>query len=223
MSAYQYGANEADFSHIRRLESSSSSSSSSLTKFMNEESVNHQSLIYFYKHIPEFKQFDIDDQVLLIKCNMIDVIHLHHIILQNFEEPPQMGTHMSKWISEDFHLQMSGTRHKFDRFMKYPLILKIALIVFVFSINLSTPCGSSRWMTYKNIKQLNQTQNFYTSLLWRYLNYLFDEKEAVRSMQVIVTQILRYQILMITMGEIIQKSGQEDMFTPLMQSIFGLT
>jgi len=216
--AYKVGADQANFSHISRY-----TSSASLSQFLNDESVNHQSLIYFYKHVLEFKQFDIADQILLIKCNLVDLIHLHHIIIQNFQEPTQMAGHMSKWISEDFHHQMSHTRKKFDCFMKYPIILKLALVVFVFSINLSTPRGSSQFMDYKNKRKLYECQNFYISVLWRYLNYLFGENEAIKSMQIIVMQILRYQILMITMGEIIQKSGQEDMFTPLMQSIFGLT
>ena len=77
---------------------------------------------------------------------MIDIIHLHHIILQNFHEIPQIATHMSQWITEDFHQQMSRTRQRFDRFMKYPLVLQIALVVFVFSINLSTPRGSSLYL-----------------------------------------------------------------------------
>jgi hypothetical protein len=154
---------------------------------------------------------------------MVDIIHLHHIILQNFQELPEMGEHMSHWIDPDFHQQMSRTRQRFDCFMKYPLVLQVALIVFVFSINLSTPRGSSRCMDYKNKMNLIQCQNHYISLLWRYLTYLFDENDAIRSMQIIVTQILRYQLLMIRMDEMVQQNGQQDIFNPLMQSVFGLT
>ncbi len=186
--------------------------------------MNYQSLIYFYKQISEFKQFDIPDQILLIKCNMIDLIHLHHVIIQNFQEPPQIGEQMSKWIGEDFHGQMSGTRHQFDRFMKYPMVIQIALIVFIFSINLSTPRGSSQFMDYTNRKKLYENQNFYLTVLWRYLNYLFGEYEAIRSMQVIVMQILRYQKLMNVMDEALRRNNaHRDIFNPLMQSIFGLT
>jgi hypothetical protein len=218
--AYRFGADRADFSHISRYKSSSSS----LTQFLNNESVNYQSLIYFYKHILEFKQFDTDDQILLIKCNMVNLIHLHHIIIQNFHEPPQMGTNMSKWISEDFHQQMSGTRKKFDCFMKYPLVLQIALVVFIFSINLSTPRGSSQFMNYTNKRKLYDNQNFYVSVLWRYLNYLFGENEAIRSIQTIVFQILRYQTLMNTMDELLRENNMhQDILHPLMQSVFGLT
>ncbi len=81
----------------------------------------HASLIWFYKSIADFKQLDIEDQVLLIKCNLINIIHLHHIIIQNFQDNPLIGQHMSKWIDENFHNQMSRTRRYFYRFMKYPL------------------------------------------------------------------------------------------------------
>ncbi|CAF1107315.1 unnamed protein product [Adineta steineri] len=216
--AYKYGADQADSSHVNRY-----TSSSSLTQFINDESINHKSLIYFYKHIPEFRQLDTDDQVLLIKCNMVDIIHLHLVIVQNFHENSKMAEHMSQWISLDFHRQMSGTRQKFDRFMKYPAILQIALIVLIFSFNLSTPRGSSESMNYISKRKLYESQNYYVSLLWRYLNYLFDEQEAIRSMVLIVMQILHYQVLMTIMDEMLQKSGMEDMLNPLMQSIFGLT
>jgi hypothetical protein len=91
------------------------------TWLLNDESIMHASLIRFYKSIDDFKQFDIEDQVLLVKCNLINIIHLHHIIIQNFQDNPLIGQHMSKWIDEDFHNQMSRTRRYFYRFMKYPL------------------------------------------------------------------------------------------------------
>jgi hypothetical protein len=155
---------------------------------------------------------------------MVDLIHLHHIITQNFHELPQMAEHMSKWIDSDFHEHMSRTRSRFDCFMKYPLVLKIALIVFVFSINLSTPRGSSQFTDYLNKKKLHENQNYYLEILWRYLVYLFGETEAIRSMQTIVMQILRYQTLMNIMDEALHRNNaHQDIFNPLMQSIFGLT
>jgi hypothetical protein len=155
---------------------------------------------------------------------MVDLIHLHHIITQNFQELPQMAEHMSHWVGPNFHEQMSRTRSRFDCFMKYPLVLKISLIVFVFSINLSTPRGSSQFSNYTNKKKLCQNQNYYLEILWRYLVYLFGETEAIRSMQVIVMQILRYQTLMNTMDEALRaKNAHQNIFDPLMQSIFGLT
>ncbi len=108
--------------------------------------------------------------------------------------------------------------------MKYPLVLQIALVVFIFSINLSTPRGSSQFMNYTNKRKLYDNQNFYVSVLWRYLNYLFGENEAIRSIQIIIFQILRYQTLMNTMDELLRKNNMhQNILDPLMQSVFGLT
>jgi hypothetical protein len=183
----------------------------------------HGSLIYFYKCIPEFKELDVEDQVLLIKCNLLDIVHLHRIIIQNFQDDSMIGKHMSKWFDEDFHHQMSRTRRYFNRFMNYPLILKLTLIVFIFCINLSTRRGSSQFEEYKNKRKLLEYQNYYTASLWRYLNHLFDEKEAIQAMEIIVMQILRYQSLMVRMEDHVRKGSHQLILHSLMQSIFGLS
>lgn len=219
INTHKLGAERADCSHVAKY-----SSSASLTKFVNDENVNHESLIYFYKLIPEFRQFDLNDQILLVKCNLKNIIHLHLILVENFREDPRIGDHMSKWISKDFHRQMSQTRARFDHFMAYPQVLKLTLVVFIFNMNLLTPRGnSSLHIDFRDRRRLFEIQNFYVSLLWRYLVYLFDEQEAQRSMSLMVTQILRYQLLMNTMDMALQKCGQEDMLNPLMRSVFGLT
>ena len=183
----------------------------------------HESLIYFYKSILEFKQLDMEDQVLLIKSNLHDIIHLHHIIVQNFEDNPVIGKYMSKWIDEDFHRQMSRTRRYFYRFVNYPLVLKLTLIIFIFCTNSLTRRGNNQFVEYKNKRQLIEYQNYYTAFLWRYLNHLFDEKEAIHSMEIIVMQILRYQTLMITMENHVRQTPHQLILHSLMQSIFGLS
>lgn len=217
--AYNYGAEQVNFNHITHY-----TSGSSLSQFLNDESINHQSLVYFFKHVKEFRQFDVDDQILLIKCNFVDIIHLHHIITQNFQELPEMGEHMSNWLSPDFHQHMSHARKQFDCFMKYPLILQITLIVFIFSFNLSLPRGCSQFKTFTDPLKLYEIQNFYATVLWKYLNYLFGEQDATKSMSLIVKQILRYQTLMNIMDEHLAKNNMfPDIMSPLMQSIYGLT
>ena len=218
INTHKLGAERANCSHVAKY-----SSSASLTQFLNDENINHESLIYFYKLIPEFKQLDLNDQILLVKCNLKNIIHLHVILVENFRENPHIGEHMSKWITKDFHRQMSQTRARFDRFMTYPQILKLTLVVFIFSTNLSAPRVSRQGADFRDQRRLFEIQNFYVSLLWQYLLYLFDEQEAQRSMTLIVTQILRYQLLMETMDNSLQKYGQEDLLNPLMKSVFRLT
>lgn len=218
INAYKIGASRADCSHIYRC-----TSSTTLAQFLNQEGAMYESLIYFYKQIPEFKQFDLDDRILLIKSNVTNTIHLHHIIVENFQELTAMNELMPRWISQDYHQQNARTRARMNYFMKYPIVLKLSLIIFVFSINLSTPHPKSQFSDYSTKRQLYETQNFYMSLLWRYLNYVFNQNDAIQSIQILVTQILRYQSLMVTMDEIIHKKGYENEFIPLMQSVFRLT
>ncbi|CAF3602114.1 unnamed protein product [Rotaria sp. Silwood1] len=215
--AYQLTIDKYDYSYVNKY-----TSLTSLIQFMNDENVMYESLINFFKHIPEFKQLDIDDQIILIKTNLLIIIHLHHVIVYNFQDCTNLGNHMSKWINEDFHYQMVQIRRYFYRFMNYPLLLELALLVFMFSINLSALSDINQSYEYKNKKILFHFQNYYTNILWRYLNYLFDEKQAIESMQIIVMQILRYQLLMITMKNSIQQNPDCNKFHVLMQSVFEL-
>ncbi|CAF5024510.1 unnamed protein product, partial [Rotaria sp. Silwood1] len=81
---------------------------------------------------------------------------------------------------------------------------------------------SNQFYEYNNQRILFECQNYYINILWRYLNYLFDEKEAIESMQIIVMQILRYQLLMVTMKNSIRQSPDCDLFHPLMKSIYAI-
>ncbi|CAF4340706.1 unnamed protein product, partial [Rotaria sordida] len=63
---------------------------------------------------------------------------------------------------------------------------------------------------------------FYIILLWRYLNYLFNEQEAIKSMEIIITKILHFQNLMNVMEENIRQVDCNTL-NQLMQSLFQLT
>lgn len=183
----------------------------------------HKSLVSFYQHIPDFTQLYIDDRVLLIKCNLINIVPLHYILVQNFYESPMYGVHMSKWVNKDFHNQMSRTRRYFYRFIEHPLILKLILIVFIFSLNISLPCNVNELNDYTDKIRINKIQEFYTSILWRYLNIIYNEYEAIRSMEIIVTQILHYQRLMNIMANVLRRETTNNTVHQLISSLFRLT
>ncbi len=190
---------------------------------MNGETKMHASLIWFYKSIPDFTKLHIEDQILLIKRNLINIVHLHYILVQNFQESPIIGLYMSKWINEDFHQRMSRTRRYFDRFIEHPLILKLALIVLIFSINISPQRDINQFDQYINEMNIREIQDFYITILWRYLNYLFGERKAIQSIEIIVTQILQFQSLMDIVEEYIRQKPDRHTFNHLFKSLFRLT
>ncbi|CAF1244025.1 unnamed protein product [Adineta ricciae] len=208
--AYQITANQADGLRFNYYDESMS-----LIQFVNKESSIHRSLVEFFTKVPVFKQIDLDDRVRLIKSNLLNIVHLHDILIQNFSESPIIGYLMSKWINPEFHQQMSQTRQYLYRFCNHPLILKLALITFVFSIYEVDKCSSKT--------NILDVQHVFSTLLWRYLNVVYEEKEAIISMDVITRQILRYQSLMDIMEGHVRSERSTHVSDELMQSIFRLT
>jgi hypothetical protein len=196
---------------------------SSIAQFFNRENETHKSLISFYKLIPEFNQLGIQDRVLLIKYNVIKMGPLHCALIYKFYEPPMLGEYMPKWIGKDLHQRMSRAYRRYDFFIEYPLILKLALIIFVFGMNLTAPYSIDPLNDYSNRKTIREIQEFYTIILWRYLNSLFDEREAIRSMIMIMAQILHYQTLINEMEVYIRQEPERNKFNELELSLFRLT
>jgi hypothetical protein len=118
---------------------------------------------------------------------------------------------------------MSRTHGYFNRFKEHPLVVKLALIVFIFSTNLSPPCDSDLFDDDTNKTNIHTIQDFYTTILWRYLNSLYGEEEAIRSMELIMTQMLQYQILMEILEEYIKQETSHSPCNPLESSLLRLT
>ena len=195
----------------------------SLIQFLNGETDKHQLLIRFYNSIPEFNQLDLTDRVALIKFNLVKIVHLHCILIYKFQENPFIGSYMSQWIDADFHQRMSRAHKYFDRFMEHPLILKLILIIFIFNMNLLEPFDANPFKDYSNKANIRGIQEFYATLLWRYLNHLYGEREAIRSMEIITTQILHYQALMNIMEDVLRRQVDVHMFNELESSLFHLS
>lgn len=196
---------------------------SSLTDFLNDEHQVYRNLIEFFKQIPHFKKIHIEDQILLIKCNITNLVHIHHVLKDHFEENPSIGLYMSKWVNSNFHHQMSSTRKKLNYFIQHPIVLKISLIVLIFIINLSRLPYEQLSFEFIDKNLLLENQNYFLTLLWKYLNIIYNEKDAIKAIQCIVFQYLRYQLLMNEMETIIINKYHSDQFHPLTKSVLRLT
>ncbi|CAF4816396.1 unnamed protein product [Rotaria sp. Silwood1] len=216
--AYDLSTLDCDATHINNY----SLVDSTLKDFLNDEQQMFKSLIKFYKKIPHFKQINLEDQIILIKCNITHLIHIHHVLKDNFVEDAKLGIYMSKWINPDFHRQMSKTRHSLDFFIQYPMALKIALVTFMFISNLSRLPYNQLSIQLIDKNLINQHQNFFTTLLWKYLNVIYKEKDAIRAIELIIFQFLRYQLLMSEMDNIILNQFNPDQFHPLIRSVLRL-
>ena len=196
---------------------------STLIDFFHDEQIIYRNLIEFYKQIPLFEKLHVDDQMLLIKSNLTHLVHLHHVLRDHFEENPRIGFLMSKWISRDFHQQMSKTRHSLDYFIQHPMVLKISLLVFIFLTNLSRIPRKEFSIDFLDRYSIVHNQNIFITLLWKYLHVIYDEQDARKAVQLIIFQYLRYQLLISDMEMVISNRFHPNQFPPLTQSLLHLT
>lgn len=197
--------------------------SSTLTDFLNNEEKVYKNLIEFFKSIPQFQQIDIEDQILLIKCNITHLVHIHHVLKDNFIENSQIGFQMTQWVNRQFHENMSKNRLKLSRFHQHPIILKISLAIFIFSINLSRLSSKQFDCQLNNPNQILENQNYFLTLLIKYLNRIYNENDSDKAIQTLVFQYLQYQLLMDQMELFIQNHLTDQHFLPLTKSVLRLT
>ena len=109
---------------------------SGLVQFVNHEERTHQSLIEFFKCIPEFRGISVNDQILFTKCNLGQSVHIHYILKYHFVEDTYIGSLMNFWLGTSFYSRIARTRRAYDCFQEHPIILKVSLVVMLFTINL---------------------------------------------------------------------------------------
>lgn len=184
-----------------------------------------ESLIEFYKKIPEFQQINHHDQILLIKCNLNHLIHIDHVLKENFHESSSYEKLMSHWIHFHFHQNMSKIRENYNHFIENPLVLKLTLVTMIFTINLSSLPIEQFSNEFYNQKQLIEIQEFYLLLLMKYLRLIYGEKRSIQLFSILIFQHLRYQQIM-NYFEIFllkKKFFQHHHIHPLIKSILRLT
>ena len=217
--SYNRSALEWNIEHVRGY----SLERSSLVDFVNDEQEMFRSLIEFFKEIPEFRSITVDDQILLVKCNLTDLIHIHHVLKNQFVENTRISYLMSSWIGPSFYSRIARTRRRYDYFLEHPIVLKLSLAVLIFTINLSRLPGEDLSLEFTDRRSLIGSQEMYVTLLWNFLNVLFGERSAVQSLSLVIFQYLRYQQLMNEMDLFIGEHFHPDQFHPLTKSVFRLT
>ena len=195
----------------------------SFVHFLNDEQQMYRSLIDFYKQIPEFRQVVVDDQILLIKCNMAHLVHIHHILKDRFVENAHLDRLMNCWVNPSFSSRLGRTRRLYNYFLEHPIVLKLSLVVMIFTINLSRLPEEDLLYDFSDRRSLIRSQEMYVTLLWNYLSVVCDERSAVQSMGLVVFQYLRYQRLMHEMEPFIVEHFHPEQFHPLTKSVLRLT
>ena len=173
------------------------------TKFLetlNSESVAVMRLLAFFKQIPAFQQLNVDDKVLLIKYNLMAAVAVNCALAYNTETNQILETESdSPWniqffqILHGYHLsnQVQKIFTSLLKIAKYdPHIIRLTLVQMMFT---------KRWvfdLLQPNLSDdaaIHRAQNYYTELLWKYMETKYRSDEAAQIFSQLVINILSYQ------------------------------
>ncbi|CAF1425169.1 unnamed protein product [Didymodactylos carnosus] len=200
-----------------------SNSRMTLHDFVNNECGIYTAFISYFKCIPEFHQLNIEDQIKLIRCNLRLLMPLGFLELNNFVEHPTPDNIMLSIHGKGFNTKMTNINKKFAIFIYNSTVIKLMLIILLFSTSLLTMVSiRSMNISIQNIKQLYESQNFYTELLWKYMLHTYGESESIVIFNLIISQCLNLQNLTIERDEQLRKNTEFSTIAPLMQSVLQI-
>ncbi|UJR22701.1 hypothetical protein I4U23_025737 [Adineta vaga] len=132
-------------------------------------------LITYFKHICEFQQLTIDEQVHLVKLNTLAIVFLHSIVIYDAEnvnyhepytnDPIFLETDWIKTINKEFHQQIKQIRIDLNEIHQIDgQIMIIFFLIILFSNDFVSKSSSTNF----NTLNIYKAQSIYNELFWKY-------------------------------------------------------
>ncbi|CAF1323504.1 unnamed protein product [Adineta ricciae] len=202
---------------------------------LNSHSVHVMRLLSFFKQIPEFNQLDVNDRVTLIKYNLNTLLGIncalwykketHELIEDDADVPSNMQfyqiLHGYKTCLESRKIFLSLLHlASYDRKI-IQLILIILLLTKGFSIT-----NPSDEQIFNDGTSVDQLHNYYTELLWKYMETMHGYAKAVNLFSELLAHITSWQIIHEEMrNNILRTLSPDDTneLLPIMKSILRVS
>jgi hypothetical protein len=196
-----------------------------LHDFYNRKKPIVINLISYFKHLPEFQQLNVDDQVLLIKQNIHILLPINYALLKTSIKS-QLGYTRVQTIgcinNINLHPMYQFLSNNFVPFVVFdPLMIKLLLITLFFTTN--SPSKNTDIFVYKQHEYIKRIQSSYIELLWLYMNEKCGEIQAINFLTTIVTKFLHLQTMIDQIDSIIRLNGDAQYLDSLMKTILQLT
>jgi hypothetical protein len=183
-------------------------------------------LISYFKQIPEFQQLNVDEQVHLIKINILPIAFLHSVFtydLQtrtyhdpNSNDPLFLEKDWLTTISDEFHQEMQQIRHNLSELLQIDAqIMTIVFLVHLFSNH--SISGASP--TDLNTLNILHAQNVYNDLLWKYCLHHWDFAKSSKLLMQYTNNFMKLQTLICELRATITDYVDVTKLAPLMQSL----
>lgn len=161
-------------------------------------------LLTFFRQIPEFNQLNVDDKVTLIKYNLMPLVILNctlsykaetNTVLESDSDVPFDPKIMQEIHGAEIFQQVKKIFDSFVRIAQCDQrIIQLVLVVLILTKGFSTDAESSE-PTLNDGMAVYRAQNYYTELLWKYMEATHGSTNAIRIFNELVAHFRSWQKL----------------------------
>ncbi|CAF4456900.1 unnamed protein product [Didymodactylos carnosus] len=206
---------------------------SSITELINEPmNIYSTRLVTYFKQLPEFYELEEDDKLTLIKYNLFGLIFIRGILIYDpiNDTYQEYGTSDCVFNVKDLlqscrlYLKSTDSRRSFSDIVECDrLVVKVILIIMLFSKGSSMCSFKHPEPILKNNIQIYKSQNFYIELVWKYCEQKFGFLNGVKLFLRLVTCCMVAKMAAEEMQQYVENTLTECELAPLMQSIIFLS
>ncbi|CAF4830595.1 unnamed protein product [Rotaria sp. Silwood1] len=202
---------------------------------LNSHSVSVMRLLSFLKQIPEFNQLNVDDKVTLIKYNLITVLGISCALSYNIETNQIIETDSDVPSNMQFFQVLHGynicmqSKKIFASFLhiaKYDRkIIELTVIILILTKGFSVISDHDEQILNDKMS-ICRAQNYYTELLWKYMETMHGYKKAIHLFSELIVQVISWQTIHEEMrNNILRTLSPEDIseLVPIMKSILRIS
>jgi hypothetical protein len=162
-------------------------------------------LLSFFKQIPEFNELNAQDKLTLVKYNLMPLVILNCTLAYDVETksikeddsdaPCYPTSFMIKIHGEEVYIRVKKIFDSFVRIAQYDQrIIQLALIILILTKGFSTNDSAPEPMLNDGIA-VYRAQNYYTELLWKYLETIHGYGKAAQIFNELVAHFISWQTL----------------------------
>jgi uncharacterized protein YggT (Ycf19 family) len=203
-------------------------------QLLNSRSAPVMRLLSFFKQIPEFNQLNVDDKVTLIKYNFTVVLPVSCTLSYNTETEQMIETDSDVPRNTQAFQLVYGynicaqSKKIFDSLLHIAnydkKIIQVSLIILILTKGFST--ADSHEPILNNIMAVYHAQNYYTELLWKYMEATHGSEVAVRLFSKLIVHVISWQTIQEDMrNNILRTLSPKDIdeLVPIMKSLLHLS
>ena len=181
-----------------------STHATTLLQHINARSVTAIRLLSFFKQIPEFNELNADDKLTLIKYNLMPLVILNctlaynketNSIIEDDRDAPWNTSLIQKLHGDEAYESVKKIFDSFVRLAQYDQrIIQLALIILILTKGFSNN-DDGKEPTLNDGIAVYRAQNYYTELLWKYLETTHGHGKAAQIFHQLIAYFISWQTL----------------------------